>query len=156
MHMCVHARKNWRYQKWWHKPGLIWVRNQIWGRDIQELVDSQCRDGANMQYMKYLSKSYNLATSTLRAYSSSQSSSLWRFMIRKTHTITHEPCVRQLNTNVCSNESAIFPNFFLRRSTKYLENGVNNYCSCSLIPRHSKNRKERLVHTIRACAKSPW
>ena len=26
----------------------------------------------------------------------------------------------------------------------------------SLVPRRSKNRRERLVHTVRACMKSPW
>ena len=36
---------------------------------LRELLDSLCRDGADVQYMQYLNeKPYNFTTNTLKAY----------------------------------------------------------------------------------------
>ena len=51
-------------------------------------------------------------TSLTEAYLNTQPLSLSAFMINKTHTVTQKPRRRQLNTNVCSCESAILL-FFL-------------------------------------------
>ena len=73
---------------------------------IRESVDSLCRDGANAQYMQQ--KPYNFTTNTLKAYLSTQASSLSSFMISKTHKIGQKPRGRQLNAKVCVSKSAIF------------------------------------------------
>ena len=54
---------------------------------IRESVDSLCRDGADAQYMQYLSKTepYNFTTNTLKGYLSIQASSLSAFVIRRTN-----------------------------------------------------------------------
>ena len=36
------------------------------------------------------------------------------------------------------------------------EGGLHECVHASLVPRRSKNRRERLVHTVHACTKSPW
>ena len=74
-----------------------------------ESVDSLCRDGADAQYMQYLSKShtYNLTTNTLKAYLSAQASPLSAFVISNTR-ISGQSLTRQLNAKVCDSKSAIF------------------------------------------------
>ena len=53
---------------------------------IRESVDSLCRDDANVKYMQYLKqKPYNFTTNMLKAYLSTQASSLSAFVISKTH-----------------------------------------------------------------------
>ena len=54
---------------------------------IRESVDSLCRDGADAQYMQYLSKTepYNFTTNTLKGYLSVQASSLSAYVISKTN-----------------------------------------------------------------------
>ena len=49
-------------------------------------------------------------TNTLKAYLSTQASSLSAFVISKTHipVVAQTPCRRQLNAKVCGSESAIF------------------------------------------------
>ena len=67
-------------------------------------------------------KPYNFTTSTLKAYLSTQSSSLSAFMISKTHITAQKLRGRQLNAKVCCSESAIFLillSFFLVKTTKF-------------------------------------
>ena len=73
---------------------------------IRESVDSLRRDGANAQYMQYLSKSR--ITSPQTSYLSAQGSSLSAFVISKTHIVAQMPRGRQLNAKVCGSKSAIF------------------------------------------------
>ena len=55
---------------------------------IRKSVDSLCRDGANAQYMQYLSKSRITSPQlTLKAYLSVQASSLSAFVISKTQKV---------------------------------------------------------------------
>ena len=76
---------------------------------IRESVDSLCRDGADAQYMQYLSKNrINFTTNTQKAYLSVQASSLSAFLISKTHISGQKPRGRQLNTKVCGSKSTIF------------------------------------------------
>ena len=76
---------------------------------IRESVDSLCRDGTDAQYMQHLKqKSYNFTTNTLKAYLSTQASSLSAFVISKTHISGQKPRGRQLNAKVCGSKSAIF------------------------------------------------
>ena len=49
----------------------------------------------------------DITTNMLKAYLSTQPSSLTAFMI-KTHTVAQKPRKRQLNTKLCSSKSAIF------------------------------------------------
>ena len=58
-------------------------------------VDSVCRDGADVQYIQYLSKSRITLPQIC-------------FMIWKTHIVDQKPRGRQLNAKVCHSESAIF------------------------------------------------
>ena len=58
----------------------------------------------------------------LKAYLSTQPSSLSAFMISKTHITAQKPHGRQLNAEVCCRESAIFLillSFFLVKTTKF-------------------------------------
>ena len=86
---------------------------------IRESVDSLRRDGANAQYMQYLSKSR--ITSPQTSYLSAQGSSLSAFVISKTHIVAQMPRGRQLNAKVCGSKSAIFrillsSSFFIARN----------------------------------------
>ena len=59
--------------------------------------------------MQYLSKNhYTFATFMLKAYLSTQPSSLSAFMISKTPTAAQKSHGRQLNAKVCGSKSAIF------------------------------------------------
>ena len=62
----------------------------------------------DVQYMQYLSKSHNFTTNMLKAYLSTQASSLSAIMISETHIVTQKPHGRQLNAKVCGSENAIF------------------------------------------------
>ena len=64
---------------------------------IRESVDSLCRDGADAQYMQYLSKSRITFINTQKAYLSIKASSLSDFVISKTHISDQKPRGRQLN-----------------------------------------------------------
>ena len=76
---------------------------------IRESVDSLCRDGADAQYMQYLSKSRITSPQTRKkAYLSIQASSLSAFVISKTRISGQKLRGRQLNAEVCGHESAIF------------------------------------------------
>ena len=66
------------------------------------MVDSLCRDGADAQYMQYLSKS------CITAYLSVQASSLSALVVSKTHIVAQKLRRRQLNTKVCGSKSVIF------------------------------------------------
>ena len=75
----------------------------------RESVDSQCKDGADVQYMQYFKqKPYNFTTNTLIAYLCAQASSLSAFVISKTPISGQKPRGRQLNAKVCDSKSAIF------------------------------------------------
>ena len=75
---------------------------------VRESVDSLCRDGANAQYMQILKqKSCNFITNTLKAYLSTQASSVSAFVISKAHTSGQKPRERQLSAKVCNSKSAI-------------------------------------------------
>ena len=83
-----------------------------------------------MQYMQYLGKN-NFPTNMLKAYLSAQGSPLSSFVISKTHISGQKPHGRQLNTKVCSHESAIFrillscyDHDVLQR---YIENGLSTH-----------------------------
>ena len=77
---------------------------------IRESVDSPCRDGADAQYMQYLSKSRITSPqiNMQKAYLSAQASSLSGSVISKTHIVAQKPLERQLNTKVCGSKSVIF------------------------------------------------
>ena len=77
-------------------------------KDIRELVDSLCKDGADAQYIQYLSKSRILSPQMLKANLSTQPSSLSTFMISKTDRVSQKPRRRQLNAKVCGSKSSIF------------------------------------------------
>ena len=53
-------------------------------------------------------KPYSFTTNMLKAYLSTQPSSLSAFMINKTHQVGQKPRGRQLNTKACGSESPIF------------------------------------------------
>jgi len=48
----------------------------------------------------------NVTTNMLKAYLSSQPSSLSAFMISKTHIVAQKQCGRQLNTRACDSKSS--------------------------------------------------
>ena len=76
---------------------------------IRESVDSLCRDGADAQYMQYLSKSCITSPQTRKkAYLSIQACSLSAFVISKTDITGQKPRGRRLNAKVCDSKSAIF------------------------------------------------
>ena len=54
-------------------------------------------------------KPYNFTTNTLKAYLSTQASSLSAFVISKTHIVAQKSHRRQLNVKVCGSKSAILP-----------------------------------------------
>ena len=76
--------------------------------DIRESVDSPCRDGADAQYMQYLSKSRVTSPQTRKKLICIQASCLSAFVISKTHISGQKPRGRQLNTKKCDSKSAIF------------------------------------------------
>ena len=86
------------------------VRELYGALSCREPVDSLCRDGADAQYMQYLSKSRitSPCTNMLIAYLSAQASSLSAFVISKTLISGQKPRGRQLNAKVCDSKSAIF------------------------------------------------
>ena len=55
----------------------------------------------------------------LKAYLSSQPSSLSYFMISKAHVVTQKPCKRQLNTKVCGIAEVQFISFYLFQTTVF-------------------------------------
>ena len=96
-------------------------------------------------------KPYNFSTNTLKAYLSTQPSSLSAFMISKTHTGAQKPHGRQLNTKVCGSKSAIF---CLLCSTTITKDWLYAFCM-KLLPisgSRSMNtqhlHKVKLIHTL--------
>ena len=73
----------------------------------------------------------NFTTYTLKAYLSTQPSSLSAFMISKTHIVDQKPCRRQLNAKVCGCDNAIFVIFLVKLDhcvqQRYLENGLSTH-----------------------------
>ena len=111
---------------------------------IRESVDSLCRGGADVQYIiLYIlyailkQKPYNFTTNMLKAYLSAQASSLSGFVISKTHVSGQKPPRRELNTEACCSESAIFRillSFFVQPSIfqqRYLTNSLSTHCHFS-------------------------
>ena len=83
---------------------------------ISKSVDSLCRDGADAQYMQYLSKSCITSPQTRKKLIlSAQASFLSAFVSSKTHICGQKSRGRQINTKVCVSKSAIFVilSFFL-------------------------------------------
>ena len=76
---------------------ITWFYHASWPLHkvhISKSVDSLCRDGADAQYMQYLSQN---CTTSLKVYLSAQPTSSSAFVISKTHTVAQKPHGRQLN-----------------------------------------------------------
>ena len=86
-----------------------------------------------MIYAILKQKPYNLTTNTVKAYLSTQSSSLSGFVISKTRISGQKPHRRQVNAKVSGSEIAIFCvllSFFVQPSIfqqRYLENGLSHF-----------------------------
>ena len=121
-----------------------------------------------MQYMQYLSKSRITLPQldTLKAYLSTQASSLSAFVISKTHISGHKPYGRQLNKKVCGSKSAIFVilssffflSFFVQTTLSNNDNSKTVQALTFILARNgcSSQRTASQPLSVFIASNSPW
>ena len=103
---------------------------------------------------------YNFTTNTLKAYLSTQASSLRAFVISKTHISGQKPRGRQLNKKVCGSKSAIFVilSFFVQTTLSNNDNSKTVQALTLILARNgcSSQRTASKPLSIFIASNSPW
>ena len=102
----------------------------------------------------------NFTTYTLKAYLSTQPSSLSAFMISKTHIGSQKPSGRQLNAKVCDSKSAIFVilSFFVQTTLLNNDNSKTVQALTLILAQNgcSSQRTASQLLSIFIASNSPW